>query len=58
MPRFARQLVIHLCQLTLLAALLLRAGLEASNATRPKPDPRFPALTELTESRVTRHEHI
>lgn len=58
MNRLAHQLALHACQLTLVATLLLRAGLETSQATRPKPDPRFPALTELTESRVTRHEHI
>ncbi|WP_156413980.1 MULTISPECIES: hypothetical protein [unclassified Guyparkeria] len=58
MPCVARQLALHACQLTLVATLLLRAGLEMNQTTRPKPDPRLPALTELIESRVTRHEHI
>jgi len=57
MNRIAHPLVIHACQLTLVATLLLRAGLELTQATRPKPDPRLPALTELNESRVTRDEH-
>ena len=42
----------------LLATLLLVSlGLQAIDATRPKPEPRPPTPYELNETKVTRHEH-
>ena len=58
MPRIARQLALHAGHIGLVTALLLRTGLETGETPRPKPDPRLPALIELTESRVNRHEYI
>jgi len=45
-----------LIPLALVACLLLRAGLELVDVTRPKSEPRPPGPIELNENRGTRHE--